>query len=266
MDLHPEIGRLSGEFRNRYIYQLLQWMEKKTCNKAKKIIVLSEDMKRSLIERDQSYENKAVILNNFSLPSPQDDEPGNANYRKDENVKRMIFAGNVGRYQGLDKIVTAFKAFDQKEKLELVFLGEGAELESLKLLSAGEANIRFIQHQTISVAKSIIRDSDFGIVSLQEKVIRYANPSKTMTYLECGLPILLLTRDICGLGRFISRNRIGFYASTEDISMLHEAFSRILDSQNDLIDRDSIVRFYQERYSQQLFEKKFIQLLENLDG
>ena len=48
MDIHPEIGRLSGEFRNPVVFKVLQIMDRWTCSKANPVVVLSEDMKQAL--------------------------------------------------------------------------------------------------------------------------------------------------------------------------------------------------------------------------
>ncbi len=49
MDLHPEIGRLSGEFAGPWLYRLLGRLELSTCRRAAAIVVLSEDMRAAVV-------------------------------------------------------------------------------------------------------------------------------------------------------------------------------------------------------------------------
>ena len=68
MDLHPEIGRLSGEFANPVAYRILARLDAATMRRATAVVVLSEDMARSVARRDPALADKVVVLNNFALP------------------------------------------------------------------------------------------------------------------------------------------------------------------------------------------------------
>ncbi len=261
MDLHPEIGRISGEFRNALVYRFLLSLERFTCSVAKNIIVLSEDMKQSMVARSELLAKKIVVINNFSLPSYGHEQLLKESFKKSHGVKRIIFAGNIGRFQGLDLLVAAMQSFNQAEQIELLFLGEGVFLPKLKQLAQGISNIRFIPHQSVSVAKQLIRDSDFGVVSLQNDVIRFAYPSKTMVYLECGTPILLCANKGSELAGFVEMNRIGYFSPANDVNRLQKVFKLIIDEDERVMDSEMIIGFYQQYFGRQEFDKRFLQLI-----
>ena len=50
-------------------------------------------------------------------------------------IFRIIFAGNLGRFQGLEDIVGATSLLGPLANFELVFLGEGKALSSLQSLA-----------------------------------------------------------------------------------------------------------------------------------
>ncbi|MGB3827396.1 MAG: glycosyltransferase, partial [Ornithinimicrobium sp.] len=52
MDLHPEIGALSGEFAHPLVYRALRALDTATMRRADAIVVLSADMKQSVVHRD----------------------------------------------------------------------------------------------------------------------------------------------------------------------------------------------------------------------
>ena len=62
MDIHPEIGRLSGEFKNRRIFELLKSVDLKTCKHAHRTIVLSDDMKNSFLARDPTADLSLIHI------------------------------------------------------------------------------------------------------------------------------------------------------------------------------------------------------------
>lgn len=213
MDIHPEIGRISGEFSNRLFFKILQCMDSWTCNHAYRVIVLSTDMKKSIELRPTPNKIQIEIINNFDLPSFDSESmpsPYPAHSRK-EGTFRMIFAGNVGRFQNLDKIIDAMKLLKDPSGMELIFVGDGKAKDEL-MERAGELlnhHIFFIPHQPLSVARTLIRHSDIGLISLRQEIIQYAYPSKTMTYLSEGCPIFAIVEKDSELACFIERENIG---------------------------------------------------------
>jgi len=216
MDIQPEIGRISGEFRNGFVYRMLMLIDTLTCRMATTVVVLSEDMAEAINSRPRTGGVNVKVINNFSLPSY--DEAGiqaNADYFK-KNKFRIVFAGNIGRFQGLETIInTMFLVGAENKDIELVFLGDGTDKKFLKDMSGHLLNtsIRFIAHQPVSIAKQIIKDADIGLVSLKADVQKYAYPSKVMTYLSEGCPVLVLVEAKCELTEFVTRHQIGVCAT-----------------------------------------------------
>lgn len=221
MDIHPEIGAISGEFRNPIIFKLLQLIDVFSCNVSSEVIVLSSDMKKSLENRPGYKKNNISVINNFSMPFYDSDSLFDESLLKKAGKFRVVFAGNLGRFQGLDIFVDAMKILDGLADVELVFVGSGNALQGLKALANGMKNIVFFPHQPVSVAKKIIRDADLGIVSLNKNIYKYAYPSKTMAYLEEGCPLLVSVEGYSELSKFVDEKNIGICVS--DKSPLHIA-------------------------------------------
>lgn len=208
MDLHPEIGSLSGEFSKPWVYRLLMRLELATCRRAAAVVVLSADMRESLVLRDPALASRVVVLNNADLPEygePADDPP--AASRDDEVL--VAFTGNLGRFQCLETVVAAVLASHPgMERVRLVLMGEGAAKAGLAAQVAaapperGDRVVLLPQGNTAQ-ARALMSAADWGLVTLAPEVIRYAYPSKVATYLSEGLPVLAgvepdsaLVRDI----------------------------------------------------------------------
>jgi glycosyltransferase involved in cell wall biosynthesis len=227
MDIHPEIGSLSGEFGNPLIFGLLQTMDNWTCKQACKVVVLSGDMERSLLERKKMKDIDIKIINNFPLPENGDKSiRKNSDYLKEDGKFRVIFAGNIGRFQGLPSFIDAVKLLGSHDGFELVFVGEGSSLKDLQQMANELPNqvIKFIPHVSISEIKIIIANSDLGVVSLSPKIINYAYPSKTMTYLEQGCPVLVSVEKDSELAKFVEDKCIGFSCAPGDLQALRSVF------------------------------------------
>lgn len=264
MDIHPEIGRISGEFKNKYIFKLFQWMDDFTCRTAYKIVVLSSEMRASLLKRSGIFANKITVINNYELSSNDFENLIPASLLKKQGVSRVIFAGNIGRYQNLDSFVYALLEHGIPEKFELVFVGEGAALSGLKKIAQPLGDtVKFIPHQPVSITKKLIEDANMAIVSLAANVINYAYPSKTMTYLAQGIPLLISVEKDSGLSEFVIRNKIGFSVEPANTLEIYNSYIKII-KEPDSFDRNFIKEIYKDKFSVEVFNRKWIEVLNSL--
>ena len=253
MDIHPEIGNISGEFKNPLVFKILKAMDSWTCKQAQNIIVLSSDMKASLISRCAGLTNIHEI-NNFALPEQEKAfEESYQNFLREKNVFRVIFAGNIGRFQNLESFIQAMKQLSSFSNIELVFVGEGSALSNLKEKAnhLSLKNIKFFPHQPIFVARALMRDANLGIVSLNKDIYKYAFPSKTMTYLEEGCPILLTVESESSISDMVVKNKLGVQATPDDPHSIAEAILKMYQSnQVDSEIRKKAQQFISENFSQ----------------
>lgn len=264
MDIHPEIGRISGEFKKKWVFSFFKKLDQFTCRVASRIIVLSQDMKQSLLQRDGSLQDKIEIINNYNLGDEQLREQ--AFFDPSDGKFRVVFAGNIGRFQNLDFLVKALAQADKAHSIQLVFVGEGAALNQLKSLVQElklEEFVQFIPHQPKEVAKKIIKDSQVAVVSLQEEVIRYAYPSKTMTYLSLGIPVLALVEEDSELAETLIKHRLGWVCSPRNLSKLSELFSSLSETSHKF-DEKTIQSFFDENLSKEQFAPRFLSLMKGI--
>lgn len=262
MDIHPEIGRISGEFKMNAVFKILCWMDSYTCRSAAAIIVLSSDMKDSLLRRNNRLIEKIVVINNYDLGLNESNKQ--SFFDANDGVRRVLFAGNIGRFQNLDSFVWALKNNPPLENFQLLFVGEGAALEGIKRLAKGlEQQIRFISHQPLAVAKQMISEADAAIVSLQKNVVKYAYPSKTLTYLSEGTPVLAMVEKNSELAEFISFNDLGVVIAPDDTAAIYAFFKAL--SQDELhFDRKHIIDVFEKTFSRDQFNKKYLSLIDGL--
>ena len=218
MDLHPEIGRLSGEFAHPAIYRLLMRLDQATCRRATVVVVLSDDMREALLERDPRLAPRIVVINNFDLPEYDVGlAAASTPVNRDETLVTVAFAGNLGRFQGLDTVVDA--ALSDRpglDRLRLILMGEGAAKAGLRHQVADAPSDRrhrivILPHGSSAGARALMRVADWGLVSLAPEVYRYAYPSKAATYLSEGLPVLAGVEPVSAIARDMESWGIGIH-------------------------------------------------------
>ncbi len=231
MDIHPEIGAISGEFANPWLHRLLQRLDRATCRRAGAVVVLSGDMRDALIRRDPSLTQRIVVIHNVDLPD-FDTALATSPLPAAPDRLRVVFTGNIGRYQALDNIVEAVLDGDGLDDVELVLMGEGsAKADLVRRLDRWPVDrrgrVRFLPHGSPAQARALAETADLGLVSLTPGVISYAYPSKTATYLSASVPVLLavdprseLARTVVdeGVGAVLPEDRVGIRDVLADLA------------------------------------------------
>lgn len=220
MDLHPEIGALSGDFAQPLIYRLLYRLELGTCRRAAAIVVLSQDMRRAVLERDAGLDDRIVVLNNPDLPEFDTDPSKDAHPSSGQRL-RVVFTGNLGRFQGLEAVVDGIRDLAHEADIELILMGDGAARADLvsraeSFPTGARASVTVLPHASSADARELMRTADLGLVTLQPGVIRLAYPSKTMTYLSEGLPLLVGVEADSELATTVRAEGIGFVLEALD--------------------------------------------------
>jgi len=192
-------------------------------------------MRQALAARGMDTQHVVLInnfmLKNFSLDADVEAVSPTSSKQADlQAAKRskLVFAGNLGRFQGLDDLLDAFLDLDKSKcKLDLHFLGEGAMASILKEKAANAENIFFHGHKPFEEASHFISDCDAGIVSIQPDVYRYAYPSKTLTYLGLGVPVLAVVEPESGMAKDIVKNELGIVSKGRSRQELQAAFMEL---------------------------------------
>lgn len=231
MDLYPEIARISGGLpmgRGPLPAVLGAW-DRRTCKKAWRVVVLSEDMKATIAKRGISTENVRV-LNNFALEAETIADAQAAIPAKQEGEFRVLFAGNIGRFQGLETVLDAAEQLAGQAQIHFHFLGDGAARQALEAQAGARLGktVHFHGFQALPIALAFMRSADLGIVSLQPKVIASAFPSKTMTYLAEGLPLLAMVEPESALAQLVREHGVGAAVEQSNPEELAAAIARIV--------------------------------------
>ena len=193
---------------------MLRGLDDWTCRHAKPVLVHSEDMRTTLRERARGSEYRVDLMNSFSLPR-DDDSPHKSDFNWDRRRHRLrlIYAGNMGRFQGLETWVDAMAQIAYRKDIELIMMGDGvAKTGLVAQRDKTNANVRFFDYQPVEVVRPAIKSSDLGVVSLIPEIYRYAYPSKTMAYLEEGRPIIATVETQSELSKTMMEEGYGFTA------------------------------------------------------
>ncbi len=213
-DIYPEIAITMGMIRPSWITRLISAVDQWTIRQADTTVVLSSDMIKSLRQRG-STSGRLVAVNNFAMVDRRTDTAAPL-----EGPVRFIFAGNIGRFQNLDRLIDLFADIEPTVAV-LEFLGEGRMKAHLReqVEARGLESVHFYPLVSPAEAAALIAQRHVGVVSLTEELYRYAYPSKTFAYLGAGIPVLAMVESESELAHEIAERQVGV---TIDWSMPRE--------------------------------------------
>lgn len=195
-DLWPENVEVITGLSNKYIIGSIGKMVDYIYSKCTKIFTTSNSFIGSIHKR-------GVTLNKLEY-WPQYAEEfyiNNCFYKEKNNFNgenfKIIFAGNVGKAQGLDVLVkTAEILENRKLGKEIIFniVGDGSYKQALmNLIQERQLNhmFNFIPRQPAKDIPKLLSENDAAFLSLKDDpIFSMTIPAKVQSYMACGIPII----------------------------------------------------------------------------
>jgi glycosyltransferase involved in cell wall biosynthesis len=147
-----------------------------------------------------------------------------------EKMMHFTFAGNVGKVQNLENIISAFCLLSDlsQSKSQMNIIGDGSNLNNIKTLANNNANIVFHGKQKREDMVKFYKASDFLIVSLIDKpIFSLTVPAKTQTYIAAKKPILAIING--DTANIIKDNYLGLHAEPSNIEAISKLFEKCID-------------------------------------
>lgn len=101
-----------------------------------------------------------------------------------------LYAGNMGRKQGLETVVRAARLLTDRTNLRFILCGEGAAKAELVRLAAGMPNVNFLPLQPVERLNDLLNMADIHLLPQDEGASDLVMPSKLTGMLASGRPVV----------------------------------------------------------------------------
>ena len=137
--------------------------------------------------------------------------------------KVFVYGGNLGRPQGIPFLIDCLKA--QKDNADAYFLivGDGTEYSKLEAWVNGEkpSNVRLMKRLPKEDYDKMVAACDVGMIFLDHRFTIPNFPSRLLSYMQAGVPVLACTDPNTDVGKVIVDGGFGWWCESNDT----EAFS-----------------------------------------
>jgi len=148
--------------------------------------------------------------------------PSDGSFREQHGIPPdafvLLHTGNMGKKQGLINIIRAAQFTRKDERLVWIVVGEGEErtLVENEIRSKGLSNVRLLPLQPRNSMCQMYAAADVLVLTQTTQVKDSVIPSKLLTYLAAGRPVLASVNIASEAARLVNRAQCGIVVSPED--------------------------------------------------
>ena len=219
----PVIGHLAGA---RYTA-----LEKTLLRGSARTIVITEDFVPILVDWGVARDRIDVVEN----WAPREDLPqrprDNAWARTHDLVDKLVFlySGTIGLKHDPGVLLDTARALQARPEARVVVVSEGIGADWLRREGAGLANLTLLPYQPFERLAEVVASGDVLMAVLEPDAGVFSVPSKVLTYLCAGRPLLAAMPPENLAARIIARERAGLVVPAGDRAGFVAAASRLAD-------------------------------------
>ena len=194
-DMWPETLRATGMVTNQSVLKWVGVFAKRVYRWAHAVLVISPGFKHNLIRKGVDGGKIYVVSNWVDSKLYHPIEP---DFRLKEqlgliNKFNVMFAGNLGKAQGLETVIETAVLFSNNKKIQFIFVGDGVVLPELKRMVEEKKlnNIVFLGRYPEKEMSKLFALADVLLVHLNDDpLFQITIPHKILSYLAVGKPII----------------------------------------------------------------------------
>ena len=137
-------------------------------------------------------------------------------YRIPEDKIVFLYGGNLGRPQDVSYIVQCLRACKADSRVCFVIAGSGTELHLLRAYMKNERpeHVRLLPQLLRDAYDEVVRCCDVGLIFLDHRFTIPNFPSRLLSYLDAGLPVLAATDRHTDIRHVIRQGAFGCWCES----------------------------------------------------
>lgn len=249
-----------------FLYKILKKVYDWAYLKSDRLIVIGRDMDE-VIKVKTNNKIPTILIENWCDFTKIN--PANKNNNtilsnlKIANKTIFLFAGNLGRVQGIENMLDAAELVDNNN-LILLFIGDGAMKDTITqhIRKSTKKNVIYGGSFPMSEQNIFLNACDIAMVSLADSMYGLGVPSKSYFNMAASKPILFIGDKKSEIARVVSENNIGWVVENNNSFELANKFNEILEiSSENLVTLGIRAReVVSAKYSQEIILNKYDEL------
>jgi glycosyltransferase involved in cell wall biosynthesis len=233
------------------IWKIGRKIENYTYKNADKIIVISEDFKRNIMEKGVPEEKIVIIPNWVNTENvynvPREENVLFERYSLDPSRYYITYSGNIGHSQNMTMLLEAAKKLESEmPDLTFVLIGEGAATDSVKVAieEQGITNVVMLPFQPYEEISHVFSLGDAGLIISKAGIGGSSVPSKTFSIMAAERPVLASFDSDSALCSLIRESGCGVTAEANDVEDFCDAVRKLYNDRTSAAEMGKAGRVY----------------------
>ncbi len=241
-DFNPEQIMAVSFTKNKFVLNFMMFLDKYSCKKADKVIVVGRDMLETLKHRFQGKEKEQMpvtcYINNWinekEIVPLAKEEPHVLAFKKRLGIEGkfvIMYSGNIGLYYDLQNILRVIGKFRDYQDVAFLFVGEGSVLEQLELYKAkkGLNNVYFAPYQDKKDLVYSLNAGDVHFVVNAKGIKGVSVPSKLYGVMAAGKPVFGILEEGSEARLIIEESDCGISVSPGEYKEIENLMRRFIE-------------------------------------
>lgn len=231
-DIFPQNAKDLGMIKSELVFKYFRKKEQQLYDISDRIGCMSQGNIDYVLKHNNVPKEKLEILYNWKKPSnlPSIDKEEVKKSYGLEGKFVAFFGGNIGYAQELEFLIELAECYKTRDDIVFLIVGKGVMKPKIENLVKEKQlqNVRFIDYLLRDEYEKLLRAADVGLINLSRKFTIPNIPSKAVSYMEAGIPILAATDKNTDFGKMIEDIGAGLWCETGDIQKYKENLEKLL--------------------------------------
>ena len=209
------------------LWKIGRKIEDYTYRHADAIIVISEDIKRNIMEKGVPEEKIHIISNWVDTDEvksvTKEDNRLFEELGLNRDTFKIVYAGNLGKAQGVSVALDVAEILKDNSNIEFIIFGKGAQEESLKKRAENLSNVKMFPLMPADRISEVYSLGDASLIMCKKGTGGAGVPSKTWSIMACQSPIIVSFDEDSELSRLITEKNCGICVPPENAELLASA-------------------------------------------
>lgn len=266
-DMQPDAAVTLGLLRPGALTRVLYGIERFSYSRAKVVSGITQGMLDMFDQKGVPAE-KQLLWPNWIIPRKQAENPESAlppgAFREHAKISPadflVVYSGNLGKKQGLDIVLDAAEILAEQDsrKITFVIAGEGAAAADLRQrIDRQKLPVRLLPLQDEPMFRAMLRDADVCLVTQQKGSGALFFPSKLISLLAAGCPVVTVADDTSELAKAVREGGFGRNVLPGDASEFARNISALAADHQALPAMGQAGREWVERFSREAVLSRF---------
>lgn len=247
-DLYPDVAIKSKVMsETSIICKAMNYATNYALKKAKRIILLSQEMKDYLIQSREnlSLQEKSIVIPNWYKKQEVQD------FNVVPNKLTVLYGGNMGILQDMDTLLETIIKLKDDLNIEFILAGHGVKKEKIekKVKELDIKNCKILGFVPKEEYDQLMKNVDIAIVSLEKFGWGLGSPSKVYSYLAMGLPLIAIMPKDTDVVKDIEEYKHGVYIEQGDSNSLVDYLKSLSSDKNKILEmKKNAINLFNKKY------------------